>query len=610
MDPISLLSSIVKIALAIHAQVNLAQSNQKSLQALAHTMQRVIASLQGLAELPRHQQFIDSLKALQTCLQETEQFTLKMSKITWMEGFARAGKYASKIDEFKQRIVDLVPFLNLGLAAQQLIDREQDRRDREADRAYFMRKEEQHLREVQAPAVLVREVQVPAPLNRVELEDIVLKQLASFQYRLEQNYRPPAPIVLEKPLLPEELIVNLYDIVFKCKIGESSLGALYYGTWREQPVTIKRMDRLATEMERQQFIREAQVMSRLHNEFISSFYGACIENQPLCLLTGLMEKGNLNTILFSLNLPERLQMAQDLARGLAYLHDQGVVHGNINPKTVGINQHNQAKWTDFGLVKTCSSGIASIAVTSREACWQAPESWQCRSMLSKASDQYSFGVLLWTLMTGRLPYTHIPKLEVMSHVQRGYREEIPVDMPSACAALIQACWSPDVSQRPCAIEIVRTLQTIFLPSPPVILPRASSPSGAELYESGVTAELSGNTHEAYQYYNRSANKNCTDALTQIGFFALEGLGGQVVDRKKAQHYFERAAVSGDARAMFNLGRMHEKGDIPTGISDLSMALTWYHKALTADPEHPRYQSKVLALTTRLQSDESKLFHPK
>jgi len=85
---------------------------------------------------------------------------------------------------------------------------------------------------------------------------------------------------------------------------------------------------------------------------------------------------------------------------------------------------------------------------------------------------------------------------------------------------------------------------------------------------------------------------------RLGTFAL-GKGGQPKDPKKAEDYFNAGAKAGHAPAMFNLARMHEKGDTETRTTDLSTALFWYNKASEADPKEPRYQSKVTTLTETL-----------
>lgn len=580
MDPLSTLQSIITLANMIREQVKLVNSNRKKLDDLAETMQHVIASLEGLSELPRNKQFVDSLHALQIHLSATHASIKKFSEDTAIAGINRfiyAGSYEKKIDDFKKRILELVPLLNIGLVAQQLIDRERDRCNEEADRRELAAKQEACFRAAQA-----------AHLNEVDLARIVRQQMQSLEEQLRHQVQPVTPLS-EKYSLSKEFQVNLSDIVFQNKIGNSDIGMLYHGTWREQPVTIKWLEKLNGEEERDHFMREAKVMSRLHNEYITPFYGACFEETRLCLLMGVMEKGSLSQALPTLSLQERFRMAQDLARGLAYLHDQEIVHGDIKPDHIGINQYNQAKWNDFGLVKTRAISIGSIAKVSQDARWQAPESWQRRAKISPASDVYSFGLLLWTLVTGRLPYSTLKDHDIIAQVKSGWRETISADVHHDLANLIAACWSANTSARPTARDIARTLLSIS------ITPRPVSPSGAELYQLANKAFEEGNEKIASRLYERSYEKNYVKALTSIGLFKLHGLANFPVDKKAAIDAFMRAAEGGHARAMYNLGYLYETGDTPTGHPDYPSALHWYEKAVQADPTDAQSQKKVTLL---------------
>ena len=594
MTPLQILQDIITIARAIKTQVDLAKNNKEKLKTLANTMQLLVSSLEGVSDLPNNRQFVQSLTEFQTCIRDTQDLVIKITKMGKMNRFFYAQSNENDLNDCKQRIIEFIPLLNLGLNAQHLMDRDRDRRDAIADREAFIAQKERALKEAQAAA----------KMDQHERDAIILKQLASVRKQLEQQSPRSTPVSPMSPTtpvspVPEELIVHLYDITFEQKLEESDLGSIYQGTWQDQPVTIKCFDHMITESEHKQLMREAQVMSRLHHESITYFYGACLDQGRPCLLTSVLEKGNLETNLASLSLNERLAMAKDLARGLAYLHGQAIIHGDIHPKHVGINAHTGAKWTNFGLAKIRAAGIASLPRVSQEAGWQAPESWQNRAELSSASDVYSFGMLLWTLVTGRLPYAGMTASYVMRHVQRGEREAIPIDVSRECRTLIEACWSTDVAHRPTAKQIVQQLSAMDFHTF-----RTPSPTGEEYYERGVASERAGNMVEAYQDYHRSSEKHFPKSLTSLGLFALQGLGGQTVDKKKAAYYLTNAADAGHPRAMFNLARMYEKGQTETGVLDYPKALFWYQKCLKSDPEDTRAAEKVAALSVLLNPVDS------
>lgn len=576
------------IAQIIYNQAALVHSNQQKLKHLAETIHRIVSSLQGLSSLPQNQQFIESLTALQLCLTETKDMIQALSAQGKFNKFFNAGKEAKQIDGFKQCILELVPVLNIGLTAQQLIDKARDREAEQLDRNYLKVQQEALFREQQQ-----------ARLSPEDLDAIVRRQMMSLEGRLIQQLQA-SPTHHEKRLLPKGLEVNLCDLVFSHKICDSDVGALYQGTYQAQPVTIKWIDRLETAEERMQFVREAQVMSHLHNETIIPFLGACFEERHLCIVLGVIN-GNLAQFMTSYqrNQQTALNISLDLARGLAYLHQNRMIHGDINPTNIGINRHNQAKWIDFGLVKTRALSIASLKATHQDIAWQAPESWQRRTHLTEASDVYSFGLLLWSLMTGNTPYEGIPAHEIITRVKAGYREPIPESLPTAYRALITACWSDNPSQRPTARDIVQHLQTIVLtPQRPV------SPNGEALYEQGVAAQKSKKFEEALVLFERSCLKEYAKSYTSVGLFKLEGLGGQPRDKKGAIQYLKKAAEKGHARAMCNLGRIYEKGDTESNLCDYPEALDWYTKAAIANPKDVRAHEKVELLTTLLKDSGS------
>ncbi|MFI0434630.1 MAG: Sel1-like repeat-containing protein kinase family protein [Parachlamydiaceae bacterium] len=516
MSPLGVIKDIVGIGRAIHSQVQLAKRNQKQLETLGKTVQATVSTLEGLADLPKTQNFIQALTELQSRIQETSGVVQEIVQMSSMMGFLNAGKNQTRIDECRKSIQECLVSLNVGLSAQQLIGENQDRPD-EGKASLF---------------------------------------------------------------LPDTLILNLDDIVFEQKIKDDDCGSLYQGVWQERRVWIKCLDGIATEVDRLQLTREAHVMSRLHHSAIVEFYGACLGPEKVCLLTEIMEKGELTMSLSSLAFSDRLQMAKDLSCALAYLHRQEIILGDIHPRHVGVNEHNRAKWKDFSLAKSINPGIATLKKTSDEAAWQAPESWLNREALTRASDIYSFGMLIWSLVTGRSPFENVSVVQVMQKVQRGEREVMSRDIPPSCRELITACWSTHPLNRPTASQVAQVLHSfddsLFC-------------FGQEDYELGVAAEKAGEMARAYQFYLRSSEQGYFKSFTSLGLFFLQGLGGQQVDKVKAQDYLERAAAGGHGRAMFNLGKMMEKE------GNGAQALIWYEKAFEADPKDLRAKNKVQKL---------------
>lgn len=132
----------------------------------------------------------------------------------------------------------------------------------------------------------------------------------------------------------------------------------------------------------------------------------------------------------ALSLPERLSAFQDLLEGLAYLHAQGVVHRDVKPENLLVDQHGRATLLDFDLAirvaRPEGAAPAAAAVTAAVAgtiAYLSPEQ-AAGAPASPASDLYAVGVMLYAALTGEVPYSGS-----VAEVLRAHRQE-PTPLPS------------------------------------------------------------------------------------------------------------------------------------------------------------------------------------
>lgn len=176
-----------------------------------------------------------------------------------------------------------------------------------------------------------------------------------------------------------------------------------FDTWIERPVTIKVLSQSLGNQANQMLLKEARTLARLDHANIVSVYD-CVEYQGhLYLVREFIEGETLSRWLersgtdkpglFS----ETIAIAKDILAGLAYAHEHEVIHRYIHPKNV-ILSGDQAKIMNFGLADHPEEvwSLDKIA-------YMSPEQLAQRT-LSARSDLYSFGVLLYTLLTGQLPF--------------------------------------------------------------------------------------------------------------------------------------------------------------------------------------------------------------
>ena len=155
--------------------------------------------------------------------------------------------------------------------------------------------------------------------------------------------------------------------------------------------------------------------------------------------------------------------------------------------------------------------------------------------------------------------------------------------------IIRGCWKQERTLRISLREIIERLDAYDC--------RPASPDGEALCEQGVHFEKQGNFVQAYTLYQRSAQKGYFKGQSNYANFLLTGQGGGPPDKVQAYQWLLKAAEQGHARAMFNLGRMLEKGD---GIAkDEERALNWYQRAVAAGHQEAEQRIERLLQVMRI-----------
>ena len=164
----------------------------------------------------------------------------------------------------------------------------------------------------------------------------------------------------------------------------------------------------------------------------------------------LMKHGNLLDYLRKgegrhLKLPELIDIAAQVASGMAYLEGQQYIHRDVAARNVLVAEGNNVKITDFGLAQL----IKGDEYTTREgAKWTAPEA-ALLNCFTISSDIWSFGIFLVELITyGRVPYPGMTNSEVLAKVEQGYRIPRPLGCPDHLYQIMLDCWRQDPKDRP------------------------------------------------------------------------------------------------------------------------------------------------------------------
>jgi predicted Ser/Thr protein kinase len=262
----------------------------------------------------------------------------------------------------------------------------------------------------------------------------------------------------------DNVTLNPAELTFGKILGAGSFGRVYQGTWRHSEVAIKELlPECLSPVAVEEFEREAHTMQRLRSPHVIQFYGYCV-SPKYCIVMEYMPQGSLFNLLHYSQKPlsweMRIHIAQDLSKGLEYLHAEKVLHRDIKSQNVLLSENNTVKLTDFGLSKvkmetrSATKGVQSVGTLA----WMAPELFARNGVYTFKADIYSLGMTLWELASRDTPFKEAPSPAMIScWVLGGEREEIPADCPQKLSNAITACWAQEPEHRPTATELTEFL---------------------------------------------------------------------------------------------------------------------------------------------------------
>ncbi|XP_030523738.1 serine/threonine-protein kinase STY17-like isoform X2 [Rhodamnia argentea] len=258
--------------------------------------------------------------------------------------------------------------------------------------------------------------------------------------------------------------IDLRQLDTGVKVASGSFGDLYRGTYCGQEVAIKilKPGRVNTAILRD-FAQEIYIMRKIRHKNVVQFIGACTRTPNLCIVTEFMSKGSIYDFLHKQNgafkLPSLLKVAVDVSKGMNYLHQNNIIHRDLKTANLLMDENEVVKVADFGVARVQAETGVMTAETGTYR-WMAPEVIEHRQYDHKA-DIFSFGIVLWELLTGELPYTYLTPLQAaIGVVQKGLRPSIPKGTIPELAELLQRCWQQDPKRRPNFSEILEILQQI------------------------------------------------------------------------------------------------------------------------------------------------------
>ncbi|MGH0132471.1 UNVERIFIED_CONTAM: hypothetical protein FKN15_049157 [Acipenser sinensis] len=246
------------------------------------------------------------------------------------------------------------------------------------------------------------------------------------------------------PALPllHLLEIDFAELALEEIIGVGGFGKVYRALWRGEEVAVKAARRDPDEEVGQTLEnvrQEAKLFAMLRHPNIMALCGVCLQEPNLCLVIEFARGGSLNRTLSGKRIPPHtlVDWAVQIARGMHYLHCQAIVpiiHRDLKSSNILILEkvenedlgNKTLKITDFGLAREWHK--TTKMSTAGTYAWMAPEVIRS-STFSKGSDLWSYGVLLWELLTGEVPFRGIDGLAVAYGVAMN---KLALPIPSTC----------------------------------------------------------------------------------------------------------------------------------------------------------------------------------
>jgi serine/threonine protein kinase len=215
--------------------------------------------------------------------------------------------------------------------------------------------------------------------------------------------------------------------------------------------------------------REYSILKHLKHPSVIEFLGLCqtAPSAPYRLATVYLNGSSLADVLNSVEPPDWFQKSTakaiiitGIALGMRHLHRQGIVHRDLNPNNVLIEEDSHyPKICDFNLSTTIESDVQSLTAVGTVQ-YMAPEAYRANESGDAFKiDVFGFGLMLYEIVVGVKVFRgNLSTFQTMKKAVMGERSHIPPNVPRFLADLVERCWAVEPEKRPTFVEVCEELR--------------------------------------------------------------------------------------------------------------------------------------------------------
>ncbi|XP_040906616.1 proto-oncogene tyrosine-protein kinase receptor Ret isoform X2 [Toxotes jaculatrix] len=282
-------------------------------------------------------------------------------------------------------------------------------------------------------------------------------------------------------------------------------------------VAVKMLKENASHSELRDLLSEFTLLKQVNHPHVIKMYGACSQDGPLYLIVEYAKYGSLRNFLResrkvgpsymgrdanrnssylenpddrALTMGDLISFAWQISRGMQYLAEMKLVHRDLAARNVLVAEGRKMKISDFGLSRDVYEEDSYV----KRSKGRIPVKWMAIESLfdhiyTTQSDVWSFGVLLWEIVTlGGNPYPGIAPERLFNLLKTGYRMERPENCSEEMYNLMLRCWKQEPDKRPTFSDISKELEKMMVKSRDYLDLAASTPADALLYDDALSEE--------------------------------------------------------------------------------------------------------------------------